>query len=220
MLGKGNTAEVFEYGEGKVCKLFFAGYPKEAVEREYRNATEVQRLGLPVPKVYETVVLDGRNGIVYEKISGKSMLEGIFENPGEAGAYLEQFIGLQKKWLTARSGEVMSYKSFLKGQVEGARQAVETSLISEINALPDGDTLLHGDFHPGNILLTPDHRAVVIDFMNVCRGPALYDIARTYFLLKEKDETFGKAYFTLTEISEAEIEPFYKVIKMCRRYEG
>ena len=60
MLGKGNTAEVFEYGEGKVCKLFFAGYPKEAVEREYRNATEVQRLGLPVPKVYETVVLDVR----------------------------------------------------------------------------------------------------------------------------------------------------------------
>lgn len=79
MLGVGNTAEVFEYGEGKVCKLFFAGYPKEAVEREYRNAMEVERLGLPAPKVYETVTLDGRNGIVYEKIEGKSMLECIFE---------------------------------------------------------------------------------------------------------------------------------------------
>lgn len=36
MIGVGNTAEVFEYGEGKVCKLFFPGYPKDAVEREYR----------------------------------------------------------------------------------------------------------------------------------------------------------------------------------------
>lgn len=25
--GKGNTAEVFEYTDGKVCKLFFEGYP-------------------------------------------------------------------------------------------------------------------------------------------------------------------------------------------------
>ena len=46
------------------------------------------------------------------------------------------------------------------------------------------------------------------------------DIARTYFLLKEKDETFGRAYLAMAEISEAEIAPFYKVIEKCRRYEG
>ena len=77
----------------------------------------------------------------------------------------------------------------------------------------------HGDFHPGNILLTPDHRAVVIDFMNVCRGPALYDIARTYFLLKEKDEAFGRAYLAKMEVSEEELLPFYTVIERCRMYE-
>ena len=45
MVGVGNTAEVFDYGDDKVCKLFYEGYPKEAVEREYRNAKEVERLG-------------------------------------------------------------------------------------------------------------------------------------------------------------------------------
>jgi len=66
------------------------------------------------------------------------------------------------------------------------RQESEASLLEEINALPKGDTLLHGDFHPGNVLISTDNRPVVIDFMNVCRGSALYDVARTYFFVKGK----------------------------------
>lgn len=218
MVGVGNTAEVFDYGDGKVCKLFYQGYPKEAVEREYRNAMEVERLGLPVPMVYENVTLDGRNGIVYEKIEGKSMLECIFENQERAAALLERFVQIQKEWLTACSDAVLSYKEFLKELAKGKEQA-DAILSEEIEALPEGDVLLHGDFHPGNVLITPDNRAVVIDFMNVCCGPALYDIARTYFLLHEKDKNFAQTYLTFTEVSEADILPFYKVLELCRKYE-
>lgn len=218
MVGVGNTAEVFDYGDGKVCKLFYEGYPKESVEREYRNAKEVYRLGLPVPKVYETIVLDGRNGIIYEKISGKSMLECIVETPENAIVYLEQFTGLQKVWLKCQTEAVFSYKEFLNGLVKW-KEPDNVALKEEIAALPEENMLLHGDFHPGNIMITPEQRLVVIDFMNVCRGPALYDIARTYALLKEKDENFGKAYLEKTEVSETDIEPFYNVIEKCRKYE-
>ena len=220
MVGVGNTAEVFDYGDGKVCKLFYQGYPKEAVEREFRNAKEVERLGLPVPKVFEIVKSEGRTGIVYEKIAGKSMLECILEKPSDAASLLERFVQIQKEWLNTHSDSVLSYKEYLKMLLKVEGQAVEESLIDEINALSDADMLLHGDFHPGNILIMPDNRAVVIDFMNVCRGPALYDVARTYFLLKEKDEAFGMAYLAMANVSEAEIAPFFRVIENCRRYEG
>jgi len=222
MVGVGNTAEVFDYGEGKVCKLFYQGYPEEAVEREYRNAKEVERLGFPVPKVVEIVESEGRTGIVYEKIVGKSMLECIFENPGEADAYLEQFVHLQKEWLKdvpKQSASVLSYKEYLKVLIKGDGQSVEVSLLDEINSLPEGDMLLHGDFHPGNIMITPEHRYVIIDFMNVCRGPALYDIARTYVLLKEKNEAFANAYLSKMEASNENILSFSKMIERCRTYE-
>lgn len=221
MVGAGNTAEVFDYGDGKVCKLFYEGYPKDAVKREFRNATEVHRQGLPVPKVFEMVESEGRTGIVYEKIAGKSMLECIFENPGNAGFYLEEFVRLQKNWLkevVVQASSALSYKEYLQMLINGVGQE-EASLLEEINGLPEGDTLLHGDFHPGNVLISTDYRAVVIDFMNVCRGPALYDIARTYFLLKEKDEAFRRAYLEKMEVSKETIEPFYKVIERCRKYE-
>jgi len=117
MVGVGNTAEVFDYGDGKVCKLFYEGYPKEAAEREFRNAKEVERLGFPVPKVFEMVESEGRTGIVYEKIIGKSMLECILENPDRAGFYLEEFVRLQKKWLkesSVQAASVLSYKEYLQ----------------------------------------------------------------------------------------------------------
>ena len=132
MVGVGNTAEVFDFGEGKVCKLFRKGYPKEAVEREFRNATEVHRQGLPVPKVFELVESEGRTGIVYEKIDGKSMLECIFENSGKVGFYLEEFVRLQKKWLkdaSVHAASVLSYKDFLQMLINSAGQKTEASLL-------------------------------------------------------------------------------------------
>lgn len=71
MIGKGNTAEVFAHGEGKVCKLFYKGYPKEPVLWEFHNARVLYREKLPVPAVYEVVEKEGRLGIVYERIYGK-----------------------------------------------------------------------------------------------------------------------------------------------------
>jgi uncharacterized protein (TIGR02172 family) len=222
MVGVGNTAEVFDFGEGKVCKLFRKGYPKESVEREFRNAKEVQRLGLPVPKVFELVETEGRTGIVYEKIDGKSMLECIVENPGKAGFFLEEFVRLQKKWLkeaSVHAASILSYKEFLQMLTNSAGQKTEASLLEEINALPEGDTVLHGDFQPGNVLILTDNCPVVIDFMNVCRGPALYDIARTYFLLKEKDEAFGRVYLEQMEVTHGDISLFLNVLERCRMYE-
>ena len=38
LIGKVNTAEVYDAGEGKILKLFVEDYPKFAVEHEYNNA--------------------------------------------------------------------------------------------------------------------------------------------------------------------------------------
>lgn len=52
-----------------------------------------------------------------------------------------------------------------------------------LDSLKDGDSLCHGDYHPDNILIS-DERKTVIDFMNVCHGDPLYDVARTVYLVE------------------------------------
>ena len=74
-----------------------------------------------------------------------------------------------------------------------ARHLTENSLVlsseaksfvlSLLDGLPDGGTLCHGDFHPGNILVH-EGRHYVIDWFGAYRGDMLSDAAHTYLLMK------------------------------------
>ncbi len=79
LLGKGNTAEVFEYTNGKVCKLFFEGYPHEYIGLEFKNAEEMCRNKIRVPKPFQMIMIENREGIIYEKIEGKTLQNIIIE---------------------------------------------------------------------------------------------------------------------------------------------
>jgi aminoglycoside phosphotransferase (APT) family kinase protein len=55
-----------------------------------------------------------------------------------------------------------------------------------LDGLPAGDRLCHGDFHPGNVLLTAG-RTAVIDWVGATRGSPEADHARTLLLLRWAD---------------------------------
>lgn len=219
MVGKGNTAEVFEYGDKKVCKLFNEGYPKEYVELEYKNAKEVFSLKLNVPEPFEVIEVEKRTGIVYEKIEGKSLLELMVENEEDCDRILDEFVKLHSELLSQHTQSVLSYKDFLVAMVKN-KEAENQLLINKILSLPDGDCLIHGDFHPDNVMVKPDSTLVIIDFMNVCHGPALYDIARTFFLLKGVNRCIADEYLIKTGVSEGDIMQYIEVIELCRKYES
>ena len=75
LLGRGYYAEVFEYGEGKVVKLFDDGREVEAAEHEARVTNVARESGIPAPKVYEVVTVNDRVGIVMERIDGDNMIQ-------------------------------------------------------------------------------------------------------------------------------------------------
>lgn len=218
VLGKGNTAEVLAYGDGKVCKLFFEGYPKEYIEHEYQNANAVYRLKLTVPEPFEIVSIGPRSGIVYERIDGEELSDRLSKG-ADIDDLLNLFISVHREWLTKRSDNIVSYKEFLS-TIIGGDKAGHQELLEEISALPDDNCVLHGDFHFENVLIKQGSGTpVVIDFMNVCRGPARYDIARTFFLLCRMDRSAAKRYLEKMNVSEADIAPYIQVIERCRNIE-
>ena len=181
LIGKGATAEVYEYEEGKICKLFNLGYPQDAVRREYENALLLQSCELPVPKVYDMVTMEGRDGIIYGRIIGENGIEKIIQ--GEAANFFPIMFEVHKRILSIHTTQCINYKDFLRMVAEEVPEKKE-QLLQQIEQLPEGDALCHGDYHPANLLIQEDGSFVVIDFMNVCHAPREYDIASTYFLLK------------------------------------
>lgn len=218
-IGQGNTAEVFEYGTDRVCKLFIEGYPMAAVEKEYQNACELFQRNVSVPKPYALMKANNRNGIVYEKIEGQTMYRLYKDGIWSAQTLLEEFTKLHQRLLQCHGTNGISYKTFLTTLItEDTPKSAE--LWKSILTLPEGDCILHGDFHPDNILVKPDGTAVVIDFMNVCYGPALYDVARTCFLLSTVDQTMADAYCIKMNADQNELEAYLNVIRACRKYEA
>ena len=213
LIATGNTAEVFEYEEDKVLKLFKAGYPLEQIQREFNNTVIMNRTCVHTPKPFEIVEHEGRHGIVFQKIIGVDLLSEYLKNPSDkkvAAEILVNLTDIQKKVLSEETTEGISYKNYLDWfGYDGSN-------------LPDGNFICHGDLHPGNIIRTKDGELCLIDFMNVCRGPKEYDVARTYVLLTENNpaaKAVGKKYLELMEMSFLQIEPFLGAIQFCRKKE-
>lgn len=233
VLGKGNTAEIIDQGNGKVCKLFYAGYPYNSVELEYNNAKIMQTIGIPVPKVYEIVNIEGRSGIIYEKLEGQSVLEKLLQD-GDMNFLVNQMVDLHKEILKHHTCEVMPYKEFLKLCI-GKKTELNVDIYNEIESLPEGDYLCHGDYHPGNVWIDANERVLAIDFMNVCCGPWQYDVARTYVLISEGDvshelpdrekiahmqKQLSQMYLNKFQVSYNEISEYVSIVQKCRKYEG
>lgn len=90
-----------------------------------------------------------REGIIYSRLQGQSVLEKLFQDE-DLNFWVNQIAGLHKKILESHTCDVMSYKEFLSLCI-GKKTNHNADLYDEIESLPGGNCLCHGDYHPGNI---------------------------------------------------------------------
>lgn len=232
IIGKGNTATVYELEGSKVLKLFNQGYPKESVEKEFNNARAISNMDFMKPKAYEIVILEEGIGIVYDKIECESLLDWVVRT-GYVQSCAVYMANLHKAIFQNSISNVPSYKDFLKYNIVKALSEnpnKQKEALEMLDKLPDGNVLCHGDFHPGNIFIS-DGQAMVIDFMNVCHGDFLYDIARTVFLVeytpvptevKEREsllqlkKTLADLYLIEMNVTREMIQEYLSVIIIAR----
>ena len=185
-IAEGREAEIFEYGERRVLRLYRSDRPLEHAQEQAAILQAAAGAGVRVPAVYGVETVDGRHGIVLERISGDDLFEIIARNPW-------RIFSLSS--LTARLQANMHQKAAppaLSPVRESHRQAISDSgapaeftdaALKSLDRLPDGDRLLHGDFHPGNIMLG-DQGPVIIDWTNAMRGSPEADFARSMLILR------------------------------------
>ena len=69
-IGEGVTADIFAWGENQALKLFKANHPQEWTAQEAFFTKTAYDHGLPVPRVWDLLEVDGRTGIIYDRIDG------------------------------------------------------------------------------------------------------------------------------------------------------
>lgn len=179
---RGRTADIHAWEDGYVLKLFHNWFSREDIEYEQKIARAVHASGVKTPAVGDLVQVEGRSGLVYERVEGVSMLEMFQQKPWRVIQLGRMLAELHAQMHTCVfEADVPHQRKKLEYKLrntDALPTALKTALTARLLSLPDGDRVCHGDFHPANVLINSGS-ATVIDWIDASRGNPLADVART-----------------------------------------
>lgn len=223
LLARGGQAEIFDLGNGRVLRYPNRPQDFDRIRYEYAVYQVLANSNAVVPKVYDLIEIDGAPAIIMERLDGESMLERIQRWPPSARRLASTLAGLHHELLGRHA------TTPLKDTRTGSRYCILAStllsdslkerVVAILDMLSDGDSLCHGDFHPGNIIYRGDV-SYTIDWSGASRGDFHADIAHTYLLLKVVPRVPGLnplLHFVQTRIGRAIATTYLNTLGTLRK---
>jgi aminoglycoside phosphotransferase (APT) family kinase protein len=169
---------------GRVYKVMGGGCPASDVFNEALNLAAVGETKLRVPKILEVTKVDGKWAIVWEYIEGTTLLELMKNDPPRFDEYLNRFVDIQLEMhsYSATRLPVLIDKMHRKIRAGGLDATTRYELHTRLDSMPRHSKLCHGDFVPGNIVITGEGEAYIIDWSHASQGNASADAAQTWLL--------------------------------------
>jgi aminoglycoside phosphotransferase (APT) family kinase protein len=212
---------------GLVLRLFPGGGAERKAQREFSGMRRLWQAGYPVPVVHHLALADsplGRPFVLMDRIEGKPMWPGLAERPPvEQQALLDQFSGLFVKlhrldwhsfvaepgrwasagpyaWVEESLAELGS--SVARFGLAGFAPVVNWLADRRAEAACARPAVVHGDFHPANVLLRADGSAVVIDWSGLGVSDPRFDLAWA-LMLAESNAGLGMRNALLSGYEQA-----------------
>lgn len=202
LVGEGRTAEIYEWGEGRVLRLYRAGASQGWVQRELRAFQGVSEAGIPSPTVYPAdsddglLETDGRLGFVMDRVDGPTMLHCLTRQPWKLWAYASMLANLHVSMHRQATTSLPSQRERFHRVIDGLGEQLNSETIEllheALEELDDATVICHGDFHPDNVILS-DQGPIIIDWGPATAGAPAADVAWTVHLFKNGGTPPGMA---------------------------
>jgi len=219
-LFKSRSSEIYAWQEGTLLKLFHSNVDPIFIANEEINTTEAYEKGVSKVKCFGHVKVGERTGILIGVVPGKTLISLVNSKPmiilQTPGIMADQQINMHN----AQTSKIRSYKEIVLTALDSEplrflSEAENVVAKQMINSLPDGDSILHFDFHPDNIM-SDGNSITIIDWMTAARGVPAADVAATLYLLNEGEMIPGlsKAMATILEsIRKSICKKYYALYK-------
>jgi Ser/Thr protein kinase RdoA (MazF antagonist) len=238
LIGKGRLAEVFAWEDTQVLKLFLAGRDSAAIEAEARVSQIVHEAGVVTPGTHGVVEVEGRQGIVYDRVLGAPMLGLLSAKPWKLFEFGRTLAELHVAVHQCSADALPSQREQLERLIARAElpTAQRDLALARLLELPEGTAICHGDFHPDNVLIDGD-AATVIDWTTACVGNPTADFAVTSLILNLGDpppnaslwtrisirvgrmlfsHAYTRRYRRLSRLSPQDVQPWVLPIAVAR----
>lgn len=186
MIAAGRTSEVFAWGNDSVIKVLRPDVPRHWADLEAILTRAVHTRSVPAPEIREVRTWGGRPAIISERIFGPSMWQMMIDRPTDIAGLARELATVHRHIQSVGVPEGVPDLVFrLCSKVEEASQlckAEQDEACAIARSLPRGAALLHGDLHPGNVLMGSSG-PVLIDWFDAAVGHPIADIVRSSILL-------------------------------------
>lgn len=215
-------------------KLFSEFMPEKYINEEFNKSLIVKDLPFNKAKIIGKTNKLNRKGLIYEYLEGPT-LRDLMKSEVNVNKHMSYLTSLHKDILKIKApNECESYKKTIRPRILKPRtdevsitKAEKKEALSILDSLPEGDSLCHGSLKPSNIIIS-GNAAYAIDLMTISRGPALYDIARTYYNLDKRHKAksaeelerrmaFAALYLEEMGTSLEEINDYLFLIRLIKK---
>lgn len=185
------------YRDGdKLIKVFDESFSKADVLNEALNLARIEETNLNTPELLNVEKIDGNWAIITTFIEGKTLEELMEENPAKIDEYLEKFVDLQMEIHSQRAPHLNRIKDKMQRKISASKYeaTLRYDLHNRVEGMKKHKKVLHGDYCPSNVIVTPDNKYYIVDWAHATQGNASADAARTYltFTLDGKKELADK----------------------------
>ena len=181
VLGAGGHGKVLRLNADTIVKLYYAGDSIEDIKREQDYAKKAFVMGIPTAIPFDIVKCGDMYGLVFELVNADIVSNYLNDHPDQLENLAKKYAQVMKQLHETHvaEGALSSTKELYRTRIEGLRAYMtdeEVDTLHQINdAIPDSDTVVHGDFHPKNVMIQ-NEELVLIDMADLTTGHPLYDL--------------------------------------------
>ena len=196
LLGRGAKGEVYQYNSELVIKVYNDQNTYNDVEREIALSRKAFVLGIPTAISFGIVSVGDRYGAMYELVDSETISKRIARHPASVEACARIMAELAH---TIHGISVSEDEGFpnaldrLRGYIDSGIALEDETLAARcaklIDSIPASQTLLHGDYHTGNVFLQRNE-PLLIDMDRLSVGDPfveLSDLCYFYLVMGEFD---------------------------------
>ena len=180
-IAQGAAGAIYRLDEDTIVKVFTPEETLRSIRLESETAKKAFFYGIPTAISFGTVRVGDAYGIQYEMIKARTFSSVLKDDPEHFGAHVQDYTALLRQLHTTRDsdGAFVSMKEIYHEAIDYSARYFEADEVRKFKALidsiPDRDTLIHGDFHPGNIMASGEG-LMLIDLTRMGVGHPIFDL--------------------------------------------
>ena len=184
-IGRGANGTIYRIDRDNVVKVYNNANALSEIQHEREVAKLALILGIPTAISYDVVKVGDSYGSVFELLNARSFSQILASEPEKLDWCVEEYVKMLKTIHGTRvpAGKLPDMKESALWYADTARPGLPAAawekLRALIQAVPEDDHMVHGDYHTKNLMLMGDE-VLLIDMDTLSVGDPIFEFGNIY----------------------------------------